>query len=47
MGTLPFFYIPEKTRYLHYDNLGSIDAITDGQGNIVGDIGDATLFLHP
>jgi hypothetical protein len=24
-----------KTRYLHYDNLGSIDTITDGQGNIV------------
>jgi hypothetical protein len=21
------------TRYLHYDNLGSIDTITDGQGN--------------
>jgi hypothetical protein len=21
--------------YLHYDNLGSIDTITDGQGNIV------------
>ncbi|CAC9642080.1 hypothetical protein BTURTLESOX_1438 [bacterium endosymbiont of Bathymodiolus sp. 5 South] len=33
MGTLPFFYIPDKTRYLHYDNLGSIDTITDGQGN--------------
>ncbi|VVM25594.1 hypothetical protein BSPWISOXPB_1888 [uncultured Gammaproteobacteria bacterium] len=30
-----FFYIPDKTRYLHYDNLGSIDTITDGQGNIV------------
>ncbi|VVM22717.1 hypothetical protein BSPWISOXPB_8819 [uncultured Gammaproteobacteria bacterium] len=29
------FYIPDKTRYLHYDNLGSIDTITDGQGNIV------------
>ncbi|VVH60096.1 hypothetical protein BAZOLSSOX_691, partial [uncultured Gammaproteobacteria bacterium] len=27
--------IPDKTRYLHYDNLGSIDTITDGQGNIV------------
>ncbi|OJA03538.1 hypothetical protein, partial [Bathymodiolus thermophilus thioautotrophic gill symbiont] len=27
--------IPNKTRYLHYDNLGSIDTITDGQGNIV------------
>jgi uncharacterized protein RhaS with RHS repeats len=26
---------PDKTRYLHYDNLGSIDTITDGQGNIV------------
>jgi uncharacterized protein RhaS with RHS repeats len=25
----------DKTRYLHYDNLGSIDTITDGQGNIV------------
>ena len=25
--------IPDKTRYLHYDNLGSIDTITDGQGN--------------
>jgi hypothetical protein len=36
LGTLPFFYIPDKTRYLHYDNLGSIDTITDGQGNIVG-----------
>jgi hypothetical protein len=23
IGTLPFFYIPDKTRYLHYDNLGS------------------------
>jgi hypothetical protein len=23
--------IPDKTRYLHYDNLGSIDTITDGQ----------------
>jgi hypothetical protein len=34
LGTLPFFYIPDKTRYLHYDNLGSIDTITDGQGNI-------------
>jgi hypothetical protein len=22
--------IPDKTRYLHYDNLGSIDTITDG-----------------
>jgi hypothetical protein len=29
LGTLPFFYIPDKTRYLHYDNLGSIDTITD------------------
>ncbi len=27
--------IPDKTRYLHYDNLGSIDTITNGQGNIV------------
>jgi hypothetical protein len=27
--------IPDKTRYLHYDNLGSIDTITDGQGDIV------------
>jgi hypothetical protein len=35
LGTLPFFYIPDKTRSLHYDNLGSIDTITDGQGNIV------------
>ena len=26
---------PDQTRYLHYDNLGSIDTITDGQGNIV------------
>ena len=25
----------DKTNYLHYDNLGSIDTITDGQGNIV------------
>jgi hypothetical protein len=24
-----------QPRYLHYDNLGSIDTITDGQGNIV------------
>jgi len=24
-----------QTRYLHYDNLGSIDTITDGKGNIV------------
>ncbi|CAC9628195.1 hypothetical protein [uncultured Gammaproteobacteria bacterium] len=31
-GTPP---IPDKTRYLHYDNLGSIDTITNGQGNIV------------
>jgi hypothetical protein len=41
----PFFYIPDKTRYLHYDNLGSIDTITDGQGNIVEIYRDATLFL--
>jgi uncharacterized protein RhaS with RHS repeats len=27
--------LPDKTRYLHYDNLGSIDTIIDGQGNIV------------
>ncbi len=26
---------PDKTRYLHRDALGSIDTITDGQGNIV------------
>ncbi len=26
---------PDKTRYLHRDNLGSIDTITDGKGNIV------------
>lgn len=26
---------PDQTRYLHYDNLGSIDTITDGQGNVV------------
>ncbi|SMN00333.1 Rhs family protein [uncultured Candidatus Thioglobus sp.] len=33
-GTIPP-PVPDKTRYLHYDNLGSIDTITDGQGNIV------------
>ena len=27
--------IADKTRYLHYDNLGSVDTITDGQGNVV------------
>ena len=26
---------PDETRYLHRDNLGSIDTITDGRGNIV------------
>jgi hypothetical protein len=31
---MPATPIPDKTRYLHYDNLGSIDTITDGQGNI-------------
>ncbi|VVM22027.1 hypothetical protein BSPWISOXPB_2576 [uncultured Gammaproteobacteria bacterium] len=35
IGDATLFYIPDKTRYLHYDNLGSIDTITDGQGNIV------------
>jgi RHS repeat-associated protein len=27
--------LPDETRYLHRDNLGSIDTITDGRGNIV------------
>ena len=26
---------PDGTRYLHRDNLGSIDTITDGRGNVV------------
>ncbi|MBT8420276.1 MAG: hypothetical protein KJO08_05370 [Gammaproteobacteria bacterium] len=28
-------HLPDETRYLHRDNLGSIDTITDGRGNIV------------
>ncbi|MCP4161049.1 MAG: hypothetical protein GY760_13325, partial [Deltaproteobacteria bacterium] len=27
--------LPDETRYLHYDSLGSIDTITDGRGNVV------------
>ncbi len=27
--------LPDETRYLHRDNLGSIDTITDGRGNVV------------
>ena len=26
---------PDETRYMHRDNLGSIDTITDGRGNVV------------
>jgi uncharacterized protein RhaS with RHS repeats len=37
--------IPDKTRYLHYDNLGSIDTITDGQGNIVERMSYAAFVL--
>nr|VFK24170.1 MAG: RHS repeat-associated core domain-containing protein [Candidatus Kentron sp. MB] len=28
-------HLPDETRYLHRDNLGSIDTITDGRGNVV------------
>ncbi|NND65057.1 MAG: hypothetical protein HKM24_03735, partial [Gammaproteobacteria bacterium] len=34
-GTGPTTSVTENTRYLHHDHLGSVDAITDAEGNVL------------